>query len=118
MKKDYRKGQRVIATIELDDRGQDIIELDVLANGVILGDSIIFRNGRLSLLGVGALDGDPYYSFKEFVEFKRVAKLKGLFVYMKETASKKEPVPWEASTLKYAITKVGNAKKPNRFIKK
>lgn len=113
---DYRAGQKVIATLEIEDKGQDFIELDVLANGVLLGNSVMFSHGRLSLLGIGTLDGTTYHDGLEFMNAKR-EYLKGLSIYFYNTGEKK-PLPWEADTLKYVITKAGLPVKPNRFIKK
>ena len=53
---DFREGQKVIATLKIQDKGQDFLELDVLENGVLLSYSPMFSHGRLSLLGIGALD--------------------------------------------------------------
>ncbi len=121
MEKDFRKEQKILATIELEDKMQDFTELDVLENGVILGDSVMFRNGRLSLLGIGTLNGTKYFDFQELKNentfLKKSLKVKGLFVYFYST-DKKKPVPWEAGTFKYRVTKIKKAMKPNRFIKK
>ncbi len=114
--KDYREGQKVISTIEIEDKGQDFIELDVLENGVILGNSVMFSHGRLSLLGIGTDDGTEYHDIKEFLAMKEW-ELKGLTIYMKDTGEK-DPLPWKATTLKYLVVGVKKAVKPNRFIKK
>ena len=120
MEKDYRKGQEVIATIEIEDKGQDFIELDVLANGVILGNSVMFSHGRLSLLGIGSTDGMEYHDFKEFVATPKKERtnlaFKGLTIYMKDTGEK-DPLPWNATTLKYQVIGVKKADEPDRFIK-
>lgn len=63
--KDNRVGQKVIATLRIEDKGQDFTELDVLENGVLLGDSVMFSNGRMSVMGIGALDGTVYYPFSK-----------------------------------------------------
>jgi len=112
--KDYRSEQKVIATIEVEDKGQDFIELDVLENGVILGNSVMFSYGRLSLLGIGTNNGTEYHSFKDFTTMKN-CKLKGFTIYMKNT-DEKDPLPWEANTLKYKVVGVKKAVKPNRFL--
>ena len=115
--KDYREGQKVVATIEIVDAGQDFIEIDVLQNGVILDNSVMFSHGRLSLLGIGALDGIPYHTATEVIQARAGAlKLKGLSIYLKNTGEK-DPLTWKAQTLKYTVTKVKKAVKPNRFIK-
>lgn len=121
--KDYRVGQKVVMTLELEDKGQDFIELDVLENGVLLGDSVMFKNGRQSVMGIGALDGTVYYPFsqekKHFtpdINRKGNGNFEGLYVYIYETG-KMKPVPWEAVTLKYEVTGKKKAKEPNRFIK-
>lgn len=115
--KDHRIGQEVILTLEIEDQGQDFIEIDVLKNGVILGDSVMFKDGRLTLIGVGALDGMPYHSFKEVeAGIKKKMRLSGLYIYFKNTGEK-DPLPWKASTLKYKITGLKKAFKPRRFIK-
>ena len=112
---DYREGQKVIATIQLEDKGQDFTELDVLENGVLLGNSIMFSHGRLSLLGIGKLNGTKYYDFDELRKNSKLS-LKGLSIYMKNTGEK-DPLPWKADTLKYKIVGGKKAIKPNRFTK-
>lgn len=118
---DHRQGQKLIATIELEDKMQDFTELDVLENGVILGDSVMFRNGRLSLLGIGTLDGIKYFDFQELKNentfLKRSLKVKGLFIYFYDTGEKK-PAPWKAQTLKYRVAGIKKSMHINRFIKK
>jgi hypothetical protein len=116
---DYRKGKKVVLTIELEDKGQDFIELDVLEDGVLLGDSVIFRDGRLSLIGIGALTGTNYHSRDEILQLKDSPhfKVASSFVYFKETGEK-DPLPWKAQTLKYAVTGIKEAKDQGRFIKK
>ena len=122
METDYRKGKKVIATIDLEDRGQDFIELDVLENGVLLGDSIMFRNGRLTLLGVGTSDGMTYHTCEELLADWQVVNQSIIteeapqFVYFYETGEKKQ-LPWDAQTLKYAVLHVSRAKNADRFIK-
>ncbi len=114
--KDYRIGKKVVLTLEVEDLGQDPIELDVLENGVLLGDSMMFKNGRISLVGIGAKDGMPYFDRDEILKTRvRDLKLEWLYVYMKET-DEKDPLPWNASTFKYAITKVKKPVMPNRFL--
>lgn len=118
MKKDYRENQKVISTIEVEDQGQDFVEIDLLENGVILGNSVMFSDGRLSLLGIGSLNGSQYYTATEVIQTRiGILKLKGLFIYFKDT-SKKDPLPWKASTLNYPIVAIKKPIKPNRFIKK
>lgn len=112
--KDYRSGQKVIATLKLSDQGQDFTELDILENGVVVGNSIMFSYGRLSLLGVGSLDGSPYFSFEEFKKLKK--SYTGLFIYLKDTKEKVSPLPWKAKTLNYKIIGMAKVIKPNRFI--
>ena len=110
---DHRQGQKVILTIELLDNGQDFTELDVLENGVILGNSPMFSHGRLSLLGVGDLDGVRYIPFDKKEILKK--RLSGMYVYLKNTGEK-DPLPWKAVTLKYIITGLKKAFKPARFM--
>lgn len=115
---DYRVGKKVIATIELEDQGQDPTELDVLEDGIILGYSPIFRNGRLSLVGVGALDGMPFTTDTELLQMRYPSHLKaaGQYVYFYETGTKK-PLPWKAQTMKYPVVKIKKALDSKRFIK-
>ena len=115
--KDNRIGQKVLATWVIEDKGQDFTELDVLENGVILGNSPIFSHGRVSVLGVGSNDGIKYYTF---VDLKNKPKtiIKGLLIYLKDTESKKDPLPWNAKTLNYKIIGMKKVVKQNRFIKK
>ena len=116
MNKDYRKNQKVIGTLLLEDKGQDFLELDILENGVILGNSILFLKGRLSLLGIGTLDGKKYCTFDDIRKSSIKEDFSGLYVYLRET-NKKEPLPWKAKTLNYKITGIKKAEKPDRFIK-
>ena len=118
MEKDYRKNQKVIATFKLEDKQQDFLELDVLENGVILGNSIMFKNGRLTMIGVGALNGEEYWTFDEIKEDMADRPLVTFYIYLKDTKDKKESLPWEADTLKYRIIDVLKPIKPNRFIKR
>lgn len=114
--KDYRIGQKVIATIRIEDKGQDFIELDVLKNGVLLGDSVMFSHGRLSLLGIGTNDGREYHTATEVIQTRiGVLKLNGMTIYMCDTGT--NPLPWKAQTLKYTITGMKKPIKPNRFLK-
>ncbi len=119
MEKDYRDGQKVIATIEIEDRGQDFTELDVLENGALLGDSVMFKNGRISLLGIGTNDGMEYHTATEILQMKypNHLELERMTIYMKDTGTK-DPLPWKAQTLRYPVIKIKKAVKPNRFIKK
>jgi hypothetical protein len=120
--KDYRQDQRVIATLEIEDQGQDFIELDVLENGVLLGDSVMFRNGRLSLLGLGTSDGMDYWSFSQLKEDQEVVRngvltTSGILVYMKNTGEK-DPLPWKATTLKYLVEDIKKPVAVGRFMTK
>jgi len=117
MNKDYRKNQKVIATFVLEDKGQDFTEIDVLENGVILGNSIMFENGRLSTIGVGTLDGKEYWTFSEMRSAGIRQSFNGFYIYLKNT-NKQEPLPWETTTIDYKIIDVKKAKKPNRFLTK
>lgn len=115
---DYRKNQKVVATIEIEDKGQDFIELDLLQNGVILGTSPLFREGRLSLVGIGTANGSTYYTREQVVQTRAgVLKVKGMFVYFKESGQK-DPLPWKAKAFKYAVTKIKKAQSEDRFITK
>ena len=117
MEKDNRKNQRVIATFELEDKGQDFTEIDVLENGVILGYSPIFSKGRLTMIGVGTLNGKKYWTFDKMKKDLSERPLARFYIYFKNTGEK-DPLPWKADTFKYKIVDVVKAKKPNRFIKK
>jgi len=116
-KADHRQGQKVIATLELSDAGQDFTQIDVLENGVILGNSIIFADGRLTMIGIGSLDGVHYYAFRDLLasNFKKKA-LKGLYIYFKNTGDS-TPLPWKASTIKYSVEKCIKVKDADRFCK-
>lgn len=113
---DFRAGQKVIATFKIADRGQDFTEIDVLENGVLLGNSPMFSHGRVSLVGIGTLDGIKYFSFED-VKKKPNRAYSRLYIYLKNTGDK-DPLPWNAKTLNYPI--IGSLKvvKANRFIKK
>lgn len=113
--KDHRKNQKVIATIKLEDKGQDFTEIDVLENGVILGNSIMFSKGRLSMIGVGTLNGEEYYSFSEIKVDLIDRPLATFHIYIKKTGNP-DPLPWEARTINHTIIDVKKPKKVNRFI--
>jgi len=115
MNKDYRKNQKVIATFKLEDKGQDFTELDILENGVILGNSIMFRDGRITMIGVGTLDGKEYWTFNEMKKDLKDRPLATFYIYIKNT-EEKEPLPWKAETLIYRIIDVKKAIKSDRFI--
>lgn len=93
---------KTIKTIKLEDKGQDFLELDIMESGVIKGYSIMFSDNRLSLLGIGTLDGMIYYPFSELKEANFKRPLKGLYIYIKKTG-RKDPLPWKANTLNYKI---------------
>lgn len=116
MEKDYRENQKVLVTLVIEDKGQDFTELDILENGVLLGNSPMFSHGRLTLLGIGTLDGIDYYPFQEVSKSGKLS-LKGLHIYLKDTGTK-DPLPWKAKTLNYKIIGTKKVVKPNRFIKK
>lgn len=116
--KDCRKNQKVITTLKLEDRGQDFTELDILENGVILGNSSIFLNGRLSMIGIGTKSGLKYFLFKTLKEKKFKQSLKNLIIYIKSSKDKKESLPWETEILNYKITGIKKPEKQNRFIVK
>lgn len=115
---DYLTRQKVLMTIELEDKGQDFIELDLLENGVLLGNSVLFKDGRLTLVGIGTLDGVLYRSRDEILTLKgKEGIADDEYVYFKET-EKEDPLPWEAKTFKYCVKRVKKAKDTNRFISK
>lgn len=116
MEKDYRVGKKVVATLKIEDKGQDFTEIDILENGVILGNSIFFKNGRLSLLGIGSLNGSKYFGEKEVIQNPKKS-YKGLCIYIYETGTLK-PMPWNAKTLNYKIIGTRKVTKTDRFIKK
>lgn len=117
---DNRKNQKVIATLKLEDKGQDFTEIDVLENGVILGNSVIFKDGRLSLLGIATSEGKNYEHHTDFIARKKkddtlIKFAIGSIIYWYETG-KQEPVPWEAQTFKYEVIEEVKVEKPNKFI--
>lgn len=114
---DYRTGQKVVALIKLEDQQQDFLELDVLENGVLLGNSPMFSHGILSLVGIGTVEGFEWYEPKNIKDIPQdYFEAYELYVYFKNT-NEPTPVPWEAKTLKYKVVGVGEAEKPDRFIK-
>jgi len=103
--------------IGLEDHQQDFLTLDLLRSGRLLGYSIMFRGGRLSLLGIGTTNGDQYYSLKEVQEMlkkRTMPKMRGLYVYLK-TTGEADPLPWNATTLKYPITEIKRMFRPKRY---
>lgn len=91
-----------LKTLKLEDQGQDFLSVDIMENGVMLGYSPMFSDNKLTLLGIGALNGEDYYTFKELKKEKFKQDLKNLYLYIKET-DEKDPLPWEALTLNYKI---------------
>jgi len=120
---DYRKNQKVVLTLVLEDKGQDFTEIDVLENGVILGNSIMFADGRISTLGVGRLDGLHFVTKTQLVSIIMTPELfrkeiKGSHIYIKETSDKRERLPWDAKTLNYKIIGWKEPTNPDRFVNK
>ncbi len=118
---DYRKNKKVILTLKLEDKGQDFTEIDVLENGVILGNSPMFADGRLSLIGIGRLDGMKYITDTELLNIivtKRYFQeyLKASHIYIKPTSRKKNPPIWEEKILNYRIIGYKKPTNPDRFI--
>jgi hypothetical protein len=89
-----------IFKIKLEDNGQDFLELDVLENGVLLGYSPMFMNNRLSMIGIGSLDGMEYLSFEQLKKEGKPSK--GTSIYLKKTGEK-DPLPWKTDTLKHKV---------------
>lgn len=116
---DYRLEQKVIATLTIEDKGQDFIEVDVLENGVILGQSVIFEKGRLAMIGIGAKDGVPYFEFSELKKsgFAIADSIKAdeLYIYFKNSGDP-DPAPWKARTINYRVTGTKEVERPDRFI--
>lgn len=99
--------KKKIALVELEDQGQDIIELDVYDNDVIIGDSCIFREDRLKMLGIGTHDGIRWYEGKSITDIDPgVIENSELYVYFYESSLEKIPVPWECQIFKYKVTSV------------
>jgi len=97
---------KIIKTLKLEDQGQDFVAVDIYDNGVIRGYSPLFGDDRLSVLGIGSFDGKEWYFFKELEKIDK-EKLAGLYIYIKNTGEK-DPLPWEAPTIKYKIRKNNN----------
>lgn len=89
--------------IKLEDQGQDFLTLDIDKDGKISGYSPIFANGRVTLVGLGTLDGTDYFSRSEVLA-NPDGDYVGLYVYFKNTDDT-DPLPWEANTLKYKVAK-------------
>ena len=114
---DYRLEQEVVALIKLEDEQQDFLELDVLENGVILGESIMFEKGKLRMLGIGTMDGQEWFDHGDIKEIPEdFFEDFRLFVYFARS-SEALPVPWEAQTLKYRVTGVEEGVDVDRFTK-
>jgi hypothetical protein len=91
-----------IAILKLEDKGQDFLEVDIYDNGVISGNSIMFNDDRVSLIGIGTLDGTLYFTFEELKKMEFKVNLENLYLYINKTGDKK-PLPWESKTLKYKV---------------
>lgn len=102
MKKPIPKVKRTIATIKLEDRGQDFLTLDLLEDGTLIGYGPMFEKGRLSLLGIGTNNGTKYYSLRKIKEMARFP-FKNLLIYLKDTKTKLDPLPWNAQVLNYRV---------------
>ena len=87
--------------IKLEDQGQDFLTLEVNEQGQIAGYSPMFADGRITLLGIGSLDGMDYFTRDEVLADPE-RDYSGLYVYIKDSG-KKDPLPWEASTLNYKV---------------
>ena len=53
-------------TFVLEDTGQDFVEIDLYDNGVIKGYSIMFSDNRVSMIGIGTVDGKVYETLEDF----------------------------------------------------
>lgn len=117
MGKDHRQNQKVILTLQLEDGGQDFLEIDIMENGVLLGNSTIFRNGRISLLGIGTNDGKVFHAAKEIIKGEPVRTFNDCYLYVYDTGEK-EPLPWEAITFNYKVLDMEVAENQDRFLDK
>jgi len=94
-----------ILTLKLEDKQQDFLNIDVYDNKVIKGNSPIFSQFRLSIIGIGTLDGKEYKTAEELIKDKKINLKVSNYIYYKNTGDK-EPVPWEADTFKYKVIKI------------
>jgi len=114
--KDYLKGQRVVALIKLEDQHQDFAELDILENGVILGDSILFEDGRLSLVGIGTSNGRKWFGREDILSIQYShCEENELLIYYKPTDTP-TPLPWNCGAFKYRVKSVGKGFRADRFL--
>ena len=132
--KDYRTNQKVVATIKLQDKGQDFTELDLLENGVILGYSPMFEKGRMTCIGIGDPNGiNCCYPTNILINSEWEAKDimpphenllscfydtsdTELYVYVYPTDGIVEK-PWEAGKLNYKILDISfEPENPDRFM--
>ncbi len=115
---DYRKNQKVIATLQIEDKWQDFTELDVLENGVILGNSFMFKDWRLSLVSIH--DEDYSYSIdRDQLNDKDMRKHIWIgnicLLRIKET-DHDDSQHEKPQFLNYKVTWISEPKTPNRFI--
>lgn len=104
--------------IKLEDQGQDFLSLGIDSEGKLSGYSPMFADGRLTLVGLGTLNGTTYFSRAEVLSNPK-RDYSGLYVYLKETTTVKDPLPWKADTLNYKVVKSTSTKKtPTQKAKK
>lgn len=93
-------------TITLEDKGQDFVRIKVADDGALDGYSPIFSDGRLTLLGIGTLNGSYYRTSQEILsgDFEMQPNL---YLYFKNTKDP-DPLPWRAPTFKYEVKEVSD----------
>lgn len=115
---DYRKNQRVIATLELEDKWQDFTELDVLENGVILWNSIMFKDWRLSIVWIYDQDYIDRIDWCQLAdkEMRKHIWIERLCLIRMQDTNHDYSKHEEPMFLTYKITWISEPEKPNRFI--
>lgn len=92
----------MILNILLEDQGQDFTYINVSTDGVMSGNSVLFADRRLSLIGIGSLGGKIYYTLDELKKGK-FKQSDNLYIYYKNS-NEKTPLPWNANVFKYKVT--------------
>ena len=115
---DYRKNQKVIATLQLEDKWQDFTELDVLENGVILGNSFMFKDWRLSLDWIYDEDYIDRIDWQQLIdkEMRKHIWIERLCLIRIQNTNHDDSKHEEPQFLNYKVTWISEPETPNRFI--
>jgi len=93
-----------IIKFKLEDKQQDFLEITLNKDYTLSGYSPMFANKRISMIGIGTLDGMIYKTTKEFIK-NNIDIEEDIYIYIKTTGAT-DPLPWKAKTINYKVIKI------------